>query len=128
MLLDTHFLLWILLGSTRLTRYPWLGEQQPWIVSPVSLLEIQFLSEVGKLEVDSAALTAALGSDPRFVIDDLSLALMIRNAVPLGWSRDPFDRLLVAHSSARRLDLCSLDRSIRTHHRFVPEPLRLKPR
>lgn len=48
-LLDTHFLLWTVLGAKRLQEYPWLNAYRPWGVSPVSFLEIQFLAEVGRL-------------------------------------------------------------------------------
>lgn len=124
MLLDTHFLLWLLEGSTRLRQFPWLTDHRPWAVSPVSLLEIQFLGEAGRLEVDIEGLLQALGSDPRFVIDDLSLSIMIGHALPLQWTRDPFDRMLAGHSTARRLPLCSVDRTVLKHHPYLPEPLR----
>ncbi len=128
MLLDTHFLLWLLVGSPRLKKYPWLADRRPWAISPVSLLEIQFLHEIGRLEVDHEALTAALATDPRFVIDDLSLSIVIDAALSVEWTRDPFDRLLVAHSLARRLEFCSVDRNVLANHRLVVPPLRPKAR
>ncbi|MBI4420157.1 MAG: hypothetical protein HY560_04965 [Gemmatimonadetes bacterium] len=126
MLLDTHFLIWILVESRRLAAFPWLADHRPWAVSPVSFLEIQFLGEVGKLEVDSRGLVERVGSDPRFVTDDVSIAVLIEHALPLQWTRDPFDRLLAAHSTARRLPLCSADQLVRRHHPYIPEPLRLE--
>lgn len=88
----------------------------------VSFLEVQFLSEVGRLEVSHSEFVEALGSDPRFVIDEVPLMALISQALPLNWTRDPFDRLLAAHSSARRVPLCTLDREMRSRHRFlVPE-------
>ena len=126
MLLDTHFLLWLIVESPRLKKYPWLADRRPWSISPVSLLEIQFLHEIGRLKVDRVALAQALAVDPRFIIDDISLSVLIDSAVAVDWTRDPFDRLLVAHSLARRLEFCSADRMIRTHHRLLPEPLRPK--
>ena len=47
LLLDTHFLIWIVLGSKRLAAFPWIERYRPWGVSPISLLEIQFLAESG---------------------------------------------------------------------------------
>lgn len=121
--LDTHFLLWIVLDVPRIDEFPWLGRYRPWGVSPVSLLEIRFLGEVGRLEVQSDAFVAALKEDPRFVIDEVGLLTLVEKALPLEWTRDPFDRLLAAHSEARRTPLCSLDRTIRRHHRLVVEEL-----
>jgi len=123
LLFDTHFLIWVALDSPRLEEFPWLDAYRPWGVSPVSLLEVQFLAEVGRLEVRNPEFADAIAADPRFVIDDAPLAAVFRNAVTLGWTRDPFDRLLAAHSMSRRVPLCSLDETIRRHHRFLPPEL-----
>ena len=120
-LLDTHFLVWIALSLPRLDEFPWIDEYQPWGVSPVSLLEIHFLAEVGKLQVESEFLDALMG-DRRFVVDEVPLLALVRQALPMDWTRDPFDRLLAAHSAARRVPLCTVDRTLRLHHRdLVPE-------
>jgi PIN domain nuclease of toxin-antitoxin system len=101
-------------------------DYRPWAISPVSFLEIQFLGEVGRLEVDSPELIEKVGQDPRFITDDLALAVIVEHALPLEWTRDPFDRLLAAHSTARRIPLCSVDQHIRQHHRYLPEQLRAR--
>ena len=122
-LLDTHFLLWIVLGAARLANYRWLDRYRPWGVSPVSLLEIQFLAEVGKLEVKNPEFTDAVISDPRFLVDEVPLLALVRHAIPLNWTRDPFDRLLAAHSAARRVPLCSVDDRVRSHHGLLVREL-----
>ena len=91
----------------------------------MSLLEIQFLAEVGRLEVRNPAFTAALLEDQRFTVDEVPLLAMVRNAFDLSWTRDPFDRLLAAHSSARRVPLCTADRLMRAHHRLLVSELRI---
>lgn len=123
-LLDTHFLLWIVVGSARLDEFDWLGRYAPWGVSPLSFLEIQCLSEVGRLEVDIEAFTKAVMEDPRWIVDEVPLVALVRHSLPLSWTRDPFDRLLSAHSAARRVPLCSADRRIRAHHPFLVPELR----
>ena len=123
LLLDTHFLLWALLDAKRLAKYPWLERHAPWGVSPVSLLEIQFLFEVGQLEILQPEFAEVVLDDPRFVVDEVPLLALVRHALALGWTRDPFDRLLVAHSMARRTPLCTLDRSIHENHALVPREL-----
>ena len=123
LLLDTHFLIWLVLGSERLAEFPWLDRYRPWGVSPVSFLEIQFLAEIGRLSVRNPEFTSAVVDDPRFSVDDIALVALVRHGLELGWTRDPFDRLLAAHSLARRVPLCSLDRRVRGHHRLVVEEL-----
>jgi PIN domain nuclease of toxin-antitoxin system len=124
LLLDTHFLLWCVLRSRRLRQFPWLEDYRPWGVSPVSFLEIQFLAETGRLSVRNPDFTEAVMTDPRFDVDEVPLLALIRHALPLGWTRDPFDRLLAAHSLARRVDLCTADEILRRHHPLLPTPLR----
>jgi PIN domain nuclease of toxin-antitoxin system len=124
LLLDTHFLLWTVLDSHRLDELPWLDAYRPWGVSPVSFLEIQFLAEVGRSEVVEPGFSDVVASDPRFVVDEAPLAALVEKALPLSWARDPFDRRLAAHSEARRVPLCSLDRRIRENHRLLVKELR----
>ncbi|HUP21259.1 MAG TPA: PIN domain-containing protein [Gemmatimonadota bacterium] len=123
-LLDTHFVLGIALGAPDLEAFDWLARYEPWGVSPVALLEIAYLAEVGRVEVDPSAFATALESDPRFLIDEVPLYPLIRHALGLSWTRDPFDRLLVAHSATRRVPFVTLDRAIRRHHPFLPYELR----
>ena len=124
LLLDTHFLIWLVLGSRRVARFPWLDRYRPWGVSPVSFLEIQFLAEIGRLSVRNPEFMEAVMRDGQFTVDDVPLVSLIRHATALDWTRDPFDRLLAAHSAARRVSLCTLDRGIRQHHRLLPAELR----
>ncbi|HEV7784173.1 MAG TPA: PIN domain-containing protein [Thermoanaerobaculia bacterium] len=122
-LLDTHFVLWIVTGADRLSAFPWIDRYRPWGVSPISLLEVQFLSEIGRVEVKNPQFTEALAEDPRFIIDEIPSVALIRRAIELTWTRDPFDRLIAAHSSLRRLPLCTVDRNIRSFHPLLPPEL-----
>lgn len=122
-LLDTHFLLWTALDAERLKEFPWLNAYRPWGVSPVSFLEIQFLAEVGRLEVRNPDFVHAVAADPRFTVDEVPLVTLVEKALPLSWTRDPFDRLLAAHSDARRVPLCTLDRRVRASHRLLVDEL-----
>ncbi|HEX2166723.1 MAG TPA: PIN domain-containing protein [Longimicrobiales bacterium] len=125
-ILDTHFLLWITIDASRLSEFPWLKRYSVWGVSPVSFLEVKYLAEVGRLEVDIDAFTTAVMNDARFIVDEVPLLTLIQRALPLHWTRDPFDRLLVAHSIARRTPLCTVDRDIRRNHTFLPDELMIE--
>ncbi|MDR7491249.1 MAG: PIN domain-containing protein [Armatimonadota bacterium] len=127
-LLDTHFLIWIVLSARRLRDFPWLDRYRPWGLSPVSLLEVQFLSEAGRLEVRNPEFTDAVLADPRFLVDEVPWLTLVRHALPLTWTRDPFDRLLAAHSRARRVPLCTLDETLQARHEWILKEVRLPRR
>lgn len=118
-LLDTHFVLWIVTGADRLSSFPWIERYRPWGISPVSLLEIQYLAEIGRIEIQNPQFTDTLVEDPRFVIDEIPLVPLMRRAIELTWTRDPFDRLIAAHSSVRRVPLCTTDRNMRENHPLI---------
>lgn len=123
-LFDTHFLLWVVMDSPRLEEFPWIDQYRPWGVSPVSFLELQFLTEKGRLEVRQPDFARAVSRDPRFVVDEAPLVGLIEKALPLEWTHDPFDRLLAAHSTLRRVPLCTLDRRMLAEHIFIVQELR----
>jgi PIN domain nuclease of toxin-antitoxin system len=118
-LLDTHFLIWIVTKAKRLKQFSWIEHYHPWGVSPISFLEIQFLSEVGRVQVRNPDFTRAVMTDSRFIVDDASFATVIQKALPISWTRDPFDRFLAAHSLVRLTPLCSVDSVILENHKLI---------
>src|SRR6266849_1044985 len=98
-LLDTNALLWLYEGHRRsrpLVR--WAGRLY---ASPASLLEIQLLLESGRARLRRGMAVTALTDDGRWLLDEPSSAAWFTRALDLGWTRDPFDRLLVAHAGLR---------------------------
>lgn len=63
-------------------------------------------------------------ADSQFVVDEVPLVTLVRHALALTWTRDPFDRLLAAHSLARRLPLCTVDSVLVERHALLPKELR----
>lgn len=122
-LLDTHFLIWLLAKARRLKQFPWLDDYSPWGVSPISLLEIQILSETGRIKL-AGDFASSIMADSRFILDEAPSVTLVQKALDLGWTRDPFDRLIVAHSLVRRLPLCSVDSNIIANHRLILRDLR----
>lgn len=105
-LLDTHAMIWRAAGdrrARRLDRYPRL------YVSPASLLELQFLVEAGKIALRSGVSPDTLAADERWSLDEPPPARWFSEACALGWTRDPFDRLLAAHAVLRGWKLATVD-------------------
>ena len=117
--IDTHVVLWLYAGDLR--RFPRTIrrrlEHDDLRISPMVALEVQYLHEVGRISENAGN-----------VISDLSLKLGLAQAegdfssvaaaaVGLSWTRDPFDRLIVAHAAINGVSLLTKDRTIRRHYR-----------
>lgn len=117
-LLDTHVVAWLHEGDTR--RFPngvrRLVDSEDLAVSPLVGLELQYLYEIGRASLSAEAVLAALGRVLGLRVVDCSLGELVGHAVGNDWTRDPFDRLIVAHSSLEQAPLLTADRTIRAHH------------
>jgi len=56
---------------------------------------------------------AALRNDIGLEVVDLSLDVLVRSAVDLTWTRDPFDRLIAAHAIVTDAPLVTADETLR---------------
>jgi PIN domain nuclease of toxin-antitoxin system len=86
-------------------------------ISPAALLEMQFLHEIGRIK-----------HPPRLVIRHLQEVLdlqicrkdffeIISLAMDLSWTRDPFDRIIVAHAKLDYDWLVTKDTVIQTNYK-----------
>ena len=81
-------------------------------------------SEIGRIAVRNPEFTETVVRDDRFSVDEVPLLALVRHALPVSWTRDPFDRLLAAHSMARRVPLRTTDRAMRAHHPLLVSEVR----
>jgi PIN domain nuclease of toxin-antitoxin system len=108
-LLDTHALIWLDQAHPRgrtLTR----GGRTLYI-SPATILELQFLSEAGRLRLPKGD-AQAMAVDDRWTLDEPPSAAWFAAACDLAWTRDPFDRLLAAHARLRGWRLATADENL----------------
>ena len=111
-LLDTNAIIWLDQGHRRVRRLAARGHRA--YISPASLLELQFLLEAGRIRVSSGTLRE-VARDARWVLDDPPATSWFEQALELGWTRDPFDRLLVAHARLRGWRLATGDGALIEH-------------
>ena len=105
-LLDTNALIWLHQGDRRTKP---LKKNVTLYASPASLLELQILVEAGRLRLRSGYTVEELIGDARWLLDDPPAADWFSQAVGVGWTRDPFDRLIVAHAELRGWRLATGD-------------------
>jgi PIN domain nuclease of toxin-antitoxin system len=105
-LLDTHAVIWMAKRHARarvLARYPRL------YLSPVTLLELQFLAESGRIRFAGDHPVQSVVDDPRWRLDEPPAADLFLTACQFAWTKDPFDRLLAAHARLRGWRLATAD-------------------
>jgi PIN domain nuclease of toxin-antitoxin system len=110
-LLDTNALIWLEQGRPRARA---LRRRDRLYISPASLLELAFLEETGRVRLERGTV-ASLADDPRWTLDDPPSSAWFARAFDLAWTRDPFDRLLVAHARLRGWRLATSDGPLLEH-------------
>ena len=109
-LLDTNAVIWAHMGHTRSKRLRRIHGRR--YVSPATVLELQMLVEAGRITLASKASVDDLVRDADWLLDDPPAAAWFERACTIGWTRDPFDRLIVAHAQLRGWRLATGDRHL----------------
>ena len=105
-LLDTNAIIWVVTRHRRGRAV--LRQSAPLSISPASLLELDMLAGLGRLRVRIQDVI----DDDRWAVDDPPALEWFTRATDVGWTRDPFDRLIVAHARLRRARLATGDAAI----------------
>ena len=115
--LDTHIVCWLYEGRSELLTPVSLQTIESGLlqVSPVVQLELTYLHEIGRISRDGGHVLDALAKDIGLSVTDVSLARVMKIAGTLTWTRDPFDRMIVAHAAVADAALVSKDGLIRKH-------------
>jgi PIN domain nuclease of toxin-antitoxin system len=108
-LLDTNAVIWM---HSRHRRAMPLARAGRLYVSPASTLELQCLVESGRVRLRGGATVGQVLRDNRWLIDGPPSADWFEAAAGLGWTRDPFDRLIAAHARLRGWRLATGDRDM----------------
>jgi len=115
--LDTHAAIFLWQHSLELfaARSAALIEEAALYVSPVVRLEMTLLQETGKLAVSPDAILGGLAADLGVLFSADAIEAVVGHAVALTWTRDPFDRLLVATAELHKAPFITRDERIHKH-------------
>ena len=108
-LLDTNALLWLDQGHRRARALA--ADARRLYVSPATILELLMLVEVGRLKTGVAVFDHIV-IDDRWLIDEPPALGWFEEAAELTWTRDPFDRLIMAHARYRGWRLATADQAM----------------
>ena len=84
-------------------------------ISPMVGLELETLREAGKLRNEPDRILAVLERDHSVTRSQATFDLVIAAARTFAWTREPFDRLIVANAMADRVRLLTADALILRH-------------
>jgi PIN domain nuclease of toxin-antitoxin system len=94
-----------------------LGRQADYAISPIVCLELQFLYEIQQIKHSPRQILQHLDSAVGLEVCAKSFASVIELAEGLAWTRDPFDRIIVAQASLNLDPLITKDKRIHERYR-----------
>ncbi len=115
--LDTNAVIWLVKAEHERLSGPARQalSRGPPTVSPIVILELQLLHDIGRIPIHPEAVLEHLRSELALEISRTGLDRIISAARPLTWTRDPFDRLVCGAAIADGAGLITSDRHIRQH-------------
>lgn len=87
------------------------------LVSPAVVLELQLLHEIKRVKEVALKVIERLSSEIGLAVCQLPFTSVLEHALDQSWTRDPFDRLIVAHAMVTEAVLVTKDARIRQHYR-----------
>jgi len=85
-------------------------------ISPIVALELQYLYETGRTNVPAEPVIKELAEAIGLTVCDMNFIDVCLKALEVSWTRDPFDRLIVANAMIAEAPLITKDRSIRRRY------------
>lgn len=112
--LDTHVVVWLYAGLVEKVSEPVrvLINENEVTISPVVKLELAYLYEIERIKEEPAILIADLSSRIGLRICERAFDAVVSQAMSLSWTRDPFDRLIVANARLNDNFLVTKDQKI----------------
>ena len=117
--LDTQSVVFLSQGNAKLfTRDAQRSlRQSELFISPLVLVELEILNEIQRVKPSGRDILRQLQHDIGLRICDLPFQTVADIARDESWTRDPFDRIIVAQAKARGFaDLISSDTEIKQHY------------
>lgn len=92
-------------------------DAEPVTISPMVLLELQYLNEIRRTRSNAHDVLTKLEAEIGMAVCNLPFPKVIASAVHESWTRDAFDRVIVAHAKAAgMMNLITFDLSIQENY------------
>ena len=117
--LDTHAVIWLREGKFELLSQKakeLIEICDEIVVSPMVLLELRMLHQIGRVFDTENQIIDDLESMIGLNVCGSTFKDIVNHAVNIEWTRDPFDRLIVANAALHEAKLITKDRTILKHY------------
>ena len=117
--LDTHVAVWLYSGQLNLFSPKILKRinENPVCISHIARLEMKYLNEIGRIKIEPDVIIDSLVNEIGLTFSDNSIDRIVSQAIHLDFTRDPFDRIIVADASINNSILISKDENIKKHYK-----------
>jgi PIN domain nuclease of toxin-antitoxin system len=93
-----------------------LNQDQDIRISPMVVVELEYLYEIGRLKFRARDYVAKLGSELGVRVCDRPFAEVAMQAAKEPWTRDLFDRMIVAQARLAKAVLITRDAEMLAHY------------
>ena len=115
--IDTHVAVWLYAGEIKKIAHDArdaIDKADGLLISPMALLELAYLNEIQRISATSADIALALRAEWGCEVCNLPFLEVVVAACRETWTRDPFDRIIVAQARANnQSQLVTADTRIR---------------
>jgi PIN domain nuclease of toxin-antitoxin system len=116
--LDTHIVVWLYAGLLEKfsQSVKTILNENEILISPIVRLELQYLSEIERVKESANVIVADLADRIGIKVCEKDFNAVVSHAMAYSWTRDPFDRMIVAHAALNDNLLISKDQNILEHY------------
>lgn len=119
--IDTHISVWLYAGQVEKLS----GQAKDLLneneirVSPIVRLELQYLKEINRITISAKDIMTDLADSIGMTVCSKNFNNIINSAMALEWTRDPFDRIIVANAALNDNYLITKDQTILDNYKHA---------
>ena len=117
--LDTHVVVWLYAGDkSKLSKDGMmLINDNELLISPIIQLELQYLLEIKRITKSANTILKDLSKRIGLKTCQKPFEKVVKESIKQHWTRDPFDRIIVAHAVLDKTLLLTKDKTILAHYK-----------
>ena len=116
--LDTHVVVWLYAGDkSQLTeKGVKLINENELLISPIVQLELQYLLEIKRITQPAASILKDLAKRVGLKTCQKPFEQVMQESIKQRWTRDPFDRIIVAQAALDKTTLLTKNKTILSNY------------